>query len=422
MITLGSSQDLLTPAPAVTSVKIFGVGHAGLALLARLAGAEGAPDDLVAVHTDARAVSASPAPRKLQIGREVAKGLGAGGDPARGRASASESLTELRAECTGTELVLVCAGLGGGTGSGAAPVVAEQARKAGALVVALVTLPFAAEGTRRREIAGDALARLGRHCLTVLCFENDRLAEVSDPQAPLAEAFGAAADQLSLAARAVVQMVSLPAVLPVGLDELQNLFAGADARCHFGYGVGSGPDRVRQAVDLALGSPLLEQGKLLSEPGQVLLHLTGDISLSLSEMQMALQQLAPHLGSSTSVQVGVAADSTAGDRLGVTVLACTRSGLPLPELDDDEALTESDAPPKAEAEGEAARATADEAKPAKTGGRSRETGKKPETHERQAELPLDQAMRGRFKDLDPTLVDGEDLDIPTFIRMRIRLK
>lgn len=417
MITLGSSQGLLTPAPAVSSVKIFGVGNAGLAMLEQLIRDEGVPEALVAVHTDARAVSASSAPRKLQIGRDVAKGLGAGGDVARGRASASESLTELRAECAGTELVLICAGLGGGTGSGAAPVLAEQANKAGALVVALVVLPFAAEGSRRGKIAGEALARLGRHCLTVLCFENDRLAEVSDPEAPLGEAFGAAAAQLSMAARSVVQMVALPAVWPVGLDELRQMFEGADARCNFGYGVGSGPDRVRQAVDEALASPLLEGGRLLSESGQVLVHLTGDGSLSLSDMQMALRHLAPHLAPSSAVCVGVAADSEAGDRFAVTIMGCTRSSVPPADVEEEQELEEGE-----EAEAAAAEAVPPDTKPSKAASRSRDGGKKQETGEQQGELPLDQAMRGRFKGLDPTMVDGEDLDIPTFIRMRIRLK
>jgi cell division protein FtsZ len=353
----------------------------------------------------------------LQIGRDVAKGLGAGGDAARGRASASESLTDLRAECGGTELLILCAGLGGGTGSGAAPVVAEQAKKAGALVVAVVTLPFAAEGSRKRELAEDALARLGRHCLAVLCFENDRMVEVVPANAPVGEAFEATAGVLSLAARAIAQMVSLPALMPVGLDELLQMFEGADARAHFGYGVASGPSRAREALEQALASPLLEEGKLLSEPGRVLLHLTGDESLSLAELQATLKQLSKHLGASTQVQVGVASDPDAAGRVAVTILACTRSGLPaaLPDEEEDFLVVAEPVVEAAEAPGNNGE------KPAK-GGKRGKGGKKSETEQTQEELPLDQAMRGRFKDLDPTMVDGQDLDIPTFIRMRIRLK
>ena len=417
MITVGSNERFSTPHAAVSSVKVVGLGNAGLAVLARLAGEPGAPADLVAVHTDAKAVAASPAARKMQIGHGVAKGLGSGGDVARGRASASESLTDLRAECKGVEVVLLCAGLGGGTGSGAAPVVAEQAKKSGALVIAAVTLPFAAEGSRKRELAEESLARLGRHCLAVLCFENDRMVEVVRADAPVAEAFGAAAGVLSLAVRAVAQMVGLPAVMPVGLDELLQMFAGADARAHFGYGVASGPDRVRLAVAQALRSPLLEEGKLLSEPGRVLVHLTGDDSLTLSELQSVLRRLSDHLGPATLVHFGVANDPAADGNLGVTILGCTHSGVPsfVPEDEDD---LELPAEPAAEADG-----PAEGDKPGDSGGkRGKGKGKKNEAGQTQEELPLDQAMRGRFKDLDPTMVDGQDLDIPAFIRMRIRLK
>ena len=417
MITVGTNERFSTPATAVSAVKVIGLGNAGLAVLARLTHEQGAPADLVAVHTDAKAVAASPAARKMQIGHDVAKGLGAGGDAARGRASASESLTDLRAECKGAEVVLLCAGLGGGTGSGAAPVVAEQAKKSGALVIALVTLPFAAEGSRKRELAEESLARLGRNCLAVLCFENDRMVEVVGAEAPVAEAFGAAAGVLSLAVRAIAQMVALPAVMPVGLDELLQMFIGADARAHFGYGAASGPDRVRLAVEEALRCPLLEEGKLLSEPGRVLIHLTGDDSLTLSELQSVLRRLSAHFGPATLVHVGVANDPAAGEHLGVTVLGCTRSGVPSVVLEDEDELEVPVEPVE-----EAAESAVGE-KPGESGAkRGKGKGKKNEAGQTQEELPLDQAMRGRFKDLDPTMVDGQDLDIPAFIRMRIRLK
>lgn len=413
MITVGANERFAAPVPAVSSVKFVGLGNAGLAVLERLAREDGAPGDLVAMHTDAKSVAASPAPRKLQIGRDVAKGLGAGGDAARGRASASESLTEIRAECQGAEVVLVCTGLGGGTGSGAAPVVAEQAKKAGALVIGVVTLPFAAEGSKKRELADEAAARLGRYCLAVICFENDRMVEVAGGGAPVSEAFDAAAGTLALAVRAIVQMLALPAVMPVGLDELMQMFEGADARAHFGYGVADGPDRARAAVEQAMSSPLLEEAKLLSEPGRVLVHLTGDDSLSLAELQSVLRAFSPRLGPATQLHVGVAHDAGAGESLGVTVFACTRSGMPVAAAEEDEDFPEELAAPSAGG-------IADEEKP-KSPVKKSKGGKKSDSGQTQEELPLDQSMRGRFKDLDPTMVDGQDLDIPTFIRMRIRL-
>jgi cell division protein FtsZ len=149
----------------------------------------------------------------------------------------------------------------------------------------------------------------------------------------------------------------------------------------------------------------------------VLLHLTGDDSVSLAELQTALKHLSARLGPSTQVQVGVADDPEAAGRLAVTILACTRSGLP-PALPDEEEELAS-IPEAAAVPGGASESHAE--KPAK-GGKRGKGGKKSEAGQTQEELPLDQAMRGRFKDLDPTMVDGQDLDIPTFIRMRIRLK
>jgi cell division protein FtsZ len=210
-------------------------------------------------------------------------------------------------------------------------------------------------------------------------------------------------------------MLGLPAVMPVGLDELLEMFAGADVRAHFGYGMSEGRDRVRAAVEEALRSPLLEEGKLLSEPGRILLHLTGDDSLTLAELQAALRHLSPHLGPATQVHVGVATDHAADGRLGVALLACTRSGLAVAVPDDEEDFPAAVAPEPAEA-------VPEEEKPTRPSGKKNKGSKKSEAEQTQEELPLDQAMRGRFKDLDPTMVDGQDLDIPTFIRMRIRLK
>ena len=257
MISLGSNAEVAAPVAPVVSFKIIGVGGAGLALLEQFAAANPRMTDVVAMHTDVQALMASSAPRKLQLGRDAAKGLGAGGDPALGQAAAREQSEEIRAECENAQVVVVCAGLGGGTGSGAAPVVAHEARKAGALVLGVVTLPFAGEGGKRREQADASLSRLGRNCGAVLCFENDRMGEIVEGGAPVAAAFGAASATLSRAITAILRMVGLPSFMHVGLDELVRIFRGADARCQFGHGAASGPERALVAVEQALESQLL---------------------------------------------------------------------------------------------------------------------------------------------------------------------
>lgn len=411
---MGTNGQLATPVAPVTSIKVVGVGGAGLAILERLAQEGVDISEYIAMHTDAKALLACSAAHKVQLGREAASGLGAGGDPNVGQTAARESGGDIAAACSGAQLVVVCAGLGGGTGSGAAPIVAQEAKKSGALVVGVVTLPFAGEGGKRGEQARAALARLGKHCVAVLSFENDRMAELAPAEAPVAETFRAAGDVLAGAVRAVARMVGLPAVMPVGLDELMQAFRGADTRCQFGYGSASGSDRVREAVEQALRSPMLDGGRIVSEPGNVLVHITGDAGLSLAEVQAVLRQLSRYVEDSSQILLGVATDPAGTGDLGVAVIAASRAtGYAEYEEEDNEPEAAADATTEAEGEG---------GKPAKSSGKRAKGGKKAEGGQTQEELPLDQAMRGRFKDLDPTMVDGQDLDVPTFIRMRIRLK
>lgn len=407
MISLGTNGQFSAPQAPVFSCKLVGIGNAGLSVLDRLAPEASGPLEFVAMHTAAQALMASPAERKLQLGRDSVRGLGSGGDPAVGRAAALEQAEDIRSECEGAQMVIVCAGLGGGTGSGAAPVVAEAARRAGALVFGLVTFPFAGEGGRRREQAEAALAKLGRHCVAVLCFENDRMSEIVVPGAPAIEAFGAASSTMAGAVRSLLRMVGLPSLLHAGLDELAQMFRGASARCQFGHGASSGPDRAAAAVEAALACPLLDGGAMLAEPGGVLVHIAADPSLRLSEIESVLGFVSQHVPSSSQLFLGVGIDGAAKDALVVTLMASSpgSSQYGAGELEEIEA-----AQPEDEAGGDA--------KPPKRGKATRKTA----SGQTQEELPLDEAVRGRFKDLDPTVIEGQDLDIPSYIRLRLRLK
>jgi cell division protein FtsZ len=408
MISLGTNGKMATPTLPVTGVRVIGVGGAGLSVMERIAASSPGPVSCLALHTDAKALLSSSAPEKIQLGRESAKGLGTGGDPALGQAAARECAAEIRSACDGAGLAVVCAGLGGGTGSGAAPVVAQEAQKSGALVIGLVTLPFEGEGAARRAQAEAALGRLGRHCVAVLCFENDRMREVSSVDKPLAEAFAATGEVMAEAVRAIIRMVGLPSLMHVGIDELVHLFRGAEARSHFGHAAASGPDRAREAVEAALRNPLLDGGRLLAHTGNVLVHISGDESVSLAEMQTVLRHLTRHVDDDSQIHLGVGLDDGADEFLAVTILAARHVGERAGEEED--VLEEESEVPADSPEAEKSK------KPAK------KSGKKTSPGQTQEELPLDQAMRGRFKDLDPTMVDGQDLDIPAFIRMRIRLK
>lgn len=415
MIILGTNADIVSPVSPATNVKVIGVGGAGLALLETLASERNAPFECVAMHTDAQALMNSSATVKVQLGRDAARGLGSGGDPMLGHASARECAEEIRTACD-APLVILCAGLGGGTGSGAAPVIAEEATRAGAVVVALVTLPFSMEGGKRREQSRVALARLERHCVAVLCFENDRMSQMTPLDGPIGAAFAAASKVIADAAWSIVRMVGLPSVLRVGVAELAQIFRGVDARCQFGYGVATGPDRAREAVEFALGSPLLDAGNILVSSGHVLVHITADSSLTLAEVQSVIHQISHHIADASQVMLGVATDDST-DALGVTLMAGSRT---------EERNIPEDAG-EAAGDGVEESVSSDEL-PGLTGGSRRSSkaegrkGGKKSGQPTQDELPLDQAMRGRFRDLTPTIEDGQDLDIPSFIRLRIRLK
>lgn len=409
MIHLGANEHLTAPIEPIISCKVIGVGGAGLRLLDALVQRGNSLADFVAMHTDAQALLQSTAPRKLQIGRAKVRGLGAGGDPALGESAAQENLEEIRAECEDAQVVIVCAGLGGGTGSGAASVVAREAAKAGAVVLAVVTLPFKGEGERRREQAEASLAQLGNDCAAVICFENDRMGEITTPEAPLVDALHAATGVLVDAVYALLNLLSLPSLLHVGIDEILPLFRESTARCQFGLGIGQGDDRASLAVEQALQSPLLEKGKKLGSCGNILVHISGDDSLRFEEMQQILREISRYAPHSSQIFLGVATDPNATDEIRVAILASVDAVAAVERESGSLDLSESKMNREAGTQ------------PAKAAGK-RSTKHAPSGQLAQEELPLDQAGRGRFKDVDPTMVEGQDLDVPTYIRMRIRLK
>ena len=216
MIQLSRNYSLPEKKEDDLAIKIIGVGGAGANALDRIVldGMEHA--EMIAVNTDVQSLASSVATHKVQIGREVTRGLGAGGDPELGYNAAKESADELREAMQGARMVFVCAGLGGGTGSGAAPWVAQMAHEGGALVVAFATLPFAFEGKRRTAQAMEALQELQRVSDAVVCFENDRMGDIVLPKAGIHQAFAVADTTISQSVRAIVNVVRRPGLIQIG--------------------------------------------------------------------------------------------------------------------------------------------------------------------------------------------------------------
>lgn len=304
-------------------LKIFGIGGAGANALDRLALDGANPCHLVAVNSDAPALTASVARERLQIGSAATRGLGCGGDPDLGRASVEESIGQLNAAVDGLHCVFLLAGLGGGTGSGAAPVIAQLAREAGALVVAVVTLPFAFEGKRRAQQAAEALAALHEHADAIVCFENDRMADIVSANAGVQQAFAAVDCLISQSVRAIVALLKSGGPINLGFDDLLAALRqpGAGSRCLFGFGEAEGSNRPYEALSQALKNPLMDRGRLLHECDSVLVQVSGGPDMTLNEVQLLMEEFNRQVGERTRILFGATVAPELAGRLTVTVIS-----------------------------------------------------------------------------------------------------
>jgi len=310
-------------------LKIFGIGGAGANALDRLTLDGANPSHLVAINSDAPALTASVARERLQIGSAATRGLGCGGDPDLGRASVEEAARELRAAVDGLHCVFLLAGLGGGTGSGATPLIAELAREAGALVVAVVTLPFAFEGKRRVQQAAEALAALQQHADAVICFENDRMADVVSPNAGVQQAFSAIDRILSQSVRAVVALLKSGGPINLGFDDLLAALrppGGVGSRCLFGFGEAEGANRPYDALAQALKNPLMDRGRLLHECDSVLVQVSGGPDMTLNEVQLLMEEFNRHVDERTRILFGATVAPELAGRLTATVISSMGAG------------------------------------------------------------------------------------------------
>src|SRR6266536_2625275 len=321
MIQLNKNYSLPERLEEFIPIKIASVGGAGLNALDRIVldGLERA--DVVAINTDVQSLTSSVATRKVQLGRTVSRGLGAGGDPEVGYQAALESADEIREALADSSVIFICAGLGGGTGSGGAPYVAQAAREAGALVIAFVTLPFAFEGKRRNAQAREALARISEFAHAVVCFENDRMGDLTAPQAGIHQAFAMADITISQSVRSIVNLIQLPGLIRIGFDDLLSALRTRNSRCLFGYGESDSDNRAHDALTQALKNPLMDRGRMLADSTHVLVQVAGGPGMTLSEVEILMQELGRHIHEQTQILFGTAVDGRMGNRLSVTIIS-----------------------------------------------------------------------------------------------------
>jgi cell division protein FtsZ len=468
MIQLNKNYSLPERLAEFIPIKIVSVGGAGLNALDRIVldGLERA--DVVAINTDVTSLTSSVATRKVQLGRSVSRGLGAGGDPDVGYQAALESAEEIREAMADASVIFVCAGLGGGTGSGAAPYIAQAAREAGALVIGFATLPFGFEGKRRNVQAREALVRLSEFAHAVVCFENDRMGDLSPPQAGIHQAFAMADITISQSVRSIVNLIQQPGLIRIGFDDLLAALHTRNSRCLFGYGESDSDNRAHEALTQALKNPLMDRGRMLADATHVLVQVAGGPGMTLSEVEILMQQLGRHVSDQTQILFGAVVDARLGDRLSVTVISSlsaedeavlmqtppapssTSTVSPAreqyeaaasgPEIQRDEPAVEvrpleetlpfeepiaaeaaplatpisiePPATPTRNGEPEHAMSTQEEKRPAE----------KSVTPPKQEVLQFEPVTRGRFEKSEPTIIEGEDLDVPTYLRKHIKVK
>ena len=504
MIQLNRNYNLPEKADEDIPIKVVGVGGAGSNVLDRIVldGLDKA--DLIAINTDVQALASSVASAKVQLGRTVTRGLGAGGDPEVGYNAAYESADEIRHALTDARMIFICTGLGGGTGSGAAPAVAQVARENGSLVLAFATLPFAFEGKRRLAQAKEALAKLRENCDAVICFENDRMGDMVAPKAGIHQAFAVADVTISQSVRSIVSLVQRPGLIRIGFDDLLAALRSPSGRCLFGFGESDSDNRAHDALTQALKNPLMDRGRMLADASHVLVQVSGGPGMTLTEVEILMQDLGKHINDDTQIIFGTAVDSRMGNRLSVTLISSlagdeeeeiapapakkpARAAKPAPpppmpepiaisepepvvapeppiweqqqeivpevvaeepqpvsepvaftpeliQSNEVEARDEVEAPEPVEVEPVSSLPEEPEIEEAPSQPRVILPRRKPtvftepkplvekKPHAKQEVMQFEPVTRGRFEKSEPTIVEGQDLDVPTFLRKNVRVK
>lgn len=313
---------------AVAKIKVMGVGGGGnnavssMVTTGKIRGVE-----FVAINTDAQALLANPAESKLQIGENLTKGLGSGADPEIGRQAAEESREKIKEMLIDTDMVFITAGMGGGTGTGAAAIVAEVAKEAGALTVAVVTKPFAFEGIRRMTVAEEGIETLKEKVDTLIVIPNQKLLDVVDKKMTLKDAFRVADSVLGQGVQGISDLITVPGLINVDFADVRAIMTDAGTAL-MGVGIGTGENRAQMAARTAISSPLLEV-KIDGARG-ILFNITGGSDLTMTEVSEAAEMISQHADPDANIIFGSTVDDSMGDQIKISVIATgfdsTRTG------------------------------------------------------------------------------------------------
>ena len=380
---------MATPQNYLAVIKVVGIGGGGGKAVNRMieAGLKGV--EFIAINTDSQDLFMSDADVKLDIGRKLTKGLGAGASPEIGKQAALDSISEIEEVLRGADMVFITAGEGGGTGTGAAPVVAKVAREIGALTVGVVTRPFSFEGKRRSMQAEEGIENLRTEVDTLIIIPNDRLLSISDRSISLVEAFRSADQVLLSGVQGITDLITTPGLINLDFADVKSVMSGAGSAL-MGIGSARGESRASKAAELAVSSPLLEAS--IDGAHGVLLSIAGGSDLGLFEVHEAAEMVAKYAHPDANIIFGTQIDDTLGDEVRVTVIAAGFEGgapkrVEMPVIDSAALLGKADPIPSNDPIAVAM-----------------------ETHEESAAQPA--RRRVRFEEL----LSEDDIDVPDFMK------
>lgn len=411
------------------SIKVFGIGTAGVNAMENLIRTENSSMSFVAVITDAQSLAATSASDKVHLETRLLRGLGTGGDPERGRGVAEEHFPRLKSLCEGVDVVFLIAGLGGGAGTGISPVLARAAKEAGALVLGFVTVPFECEGSRRQVLAQQGLERLQAAADGVVRLQNQRIFKLIDENTSVLDTFRITNEMLADGVRGLSRLLTHRGLIDIHFSDLCELVRDRHSESAFAVAEAMGPTRSREVTDKLLAHPLLDDGKVLCGADVVMISLMGGPDLTMAEVNRVVQDIGKHC-EEAQVMLGAAIDPRFSERLSVTLIASAKPGgisevRPRPgtaENIDAQLLPKTDAPRHGSRFAAPAPSLSQEQLErllSRQGGGTR--GRKAGNRLRQGQLPLDIIAKGRFDKGEPTIHKGEDLDVPTYVRRGMSL-
>ena len=320
------------------NIKVIGLGGGGCNAITRMVREEVQGVEFIAMNTDAQHLAITEAPTRIQLGEKLTKGLGVGGDHVMGQKAAEESSDELKQIVTGADMVFITSGMGGGTGTGAAPTIAEISKQSGALTIAVVTKPFTFEGTNRRQVAEQGIVRLLGKVDTLIIIPNDRLLDLCDQKTPVDNAFKLADDVLYHGVQAIAEVITVPGMINLDFADVKAVMKEAGP-AWMSIGIGTGKDRAVNAAKEALASPLLDVS--IEGSKGVLFNIVGGSSLTLFEINEAAEIIKQAVDPDANIIFGVAHDPTMDNEIRITLVATGfTSKIGIPGANQEEELTQ----------------------------------------------------------------------------------